>query len=197
MSSALAIAGVSAALRSLLAQGLAAHQVAERLGAAPAVIIRPPDVGRSDLAATHPQLCLFLYRVAENTSLRNVEPPARGGEGRVRHNPPLALDLQYLLTSTGTTELQTEVLLGSALLTLRASPVLSSESVATALHDAFGEQDQTLHGSALRIALTNLRNDELTQLWSALQTPFRASVTFQVSALLMASADGAVDPASG
>ena len=184
MSAALAIAGVSAALEAMLTQGLTEQRAAMALGTMPTVSVRPPRADDTADGANAPELCLFLYRVAENGSLRNIALPTGGAEDRTRHDPALALDLHYLLTSKGTSRLQSEVLLGSALLTLSSSPVLRREAVRTALQDAFGDLGLAPLEDRLTIALTNLRLDELTQLWRALQAPFRASVTFQVSVLL-------------
>jgi len=190
MSAAIAIAGVSAALKAMLTQGLAAHRAGDVLGTLVTVAVGPPRTDGTAIAAKMPELCLFLYRVTENGALRNIEPPSRGMDPRTRHNPPLALDLQYLLTTSGTSELQSEVLLGSALLTLSSSPVLRREAVQTALFDAFGALGVATLNDPLTISLKNLDVDELAPLWSALQAPFRASVTFQVSALMMEAASG-------
>lgn len=190
MSAALAIAGVSVALKALLTQRLAEQRVATALGTIPTVSVRSPRADDTADGATAPELCLFLYRVAENGSLRNIALPTGAADDRTRHDAALALDLHYLLTSQGTSGLQSEVLLGSALLTLSSSPVLRPEAVRTALQDAVGDLADAPLMDRLTIALTNLRLDELTPLWSALQAPFRASITFQVSVLLMQSASG-------
>ncbi len=187
MSPALAMAGVSGALRTILARGLAEHRTGDVLGTVPTVLLMPP---RPEHDANGPALSLFLYRVAENGALRNIARPPRGDDDRVWQNPPIALDLHYLITALGASDLQTEVLLGSTVLTLHATPVLRREVLGAALTDAFGTGAPAWQSDAPRIALTNLRHDEVTQLWSALQTPLRASVTCQVSAVMMDEAGG-------
>ena len=190
MSAALAIAGVSAALRAILTGGLTDHQVGDALGTVPTVLLAAPGAPRSGSAADAPALCLYLYRVAENGALRNAGAVRGGDDVRGRHNPPLALDLHYLITTSGTRELHAEVLLGSALLTLHASPVLRPDVIRAALPNARTTSGLVLQADSPKITLTTPPLDELTRLWTALQTPLRASVTCQVSAVFMESTTG-------
>ena len=99
MSNALAIAGVTAVLRDLLNDGLINHDVSGVLGSSVTVSALPPDrvVPASGTEAS--QLNLFLYQVTPNPGWRNDGLPSRDATGRLRlSNPPLALDLHYLLS---------------------------------------------------------------------------------------------------
>ncbi len=100
MSNALAIAGVTAVLRDLLNDGLINHNVSGVLGSTVTVSVLPPDrvltAGTSEVS----QLNLFLHQITPNTGWRNEGLPSRDGAGRQRlSNPPLALDLHYLLSA--------------------------------------------------------------------------------------------------
>ena len=81
-----------------------------------------------------PRLNLFLYQVTPNAAWRNVDLPSRDANGRRVSNPPLALDLHYLLTAYGVADLQAEVLLGYGMQLLHENPVLSREAIRTALN---------------------------------------------------------------
>ncbi len=104
MSNALAIAGVSAVLKDLLDSGVIDHQVTDVLGAGVTVSSLAPDVVPIDGDAAAPRLNLFLYQVTHNAAWRNVDLPSRGASGHRISNPPLALDLHYLLTAYGITD---------------------------------------------------------------------------------------------
>ena len=71
MSSALAIAGVTAVLRDLLNDGLINHNVSGLLGSTVTVSAVPPDRVVPANGAESTQLNLFLHQVTFNTGWRN------------------------------------------------------------------------------------------------------------------------------
>ncbi|MBD0326353.1 MAG: DUF4255 domain-containing protein, partial [Pyrinomonadaceae bacterium] len=87
MSTALAIASVTAVLKDLLHNGLIDHDLVSSLGDV-LVSALPPD--RIDISETtgNSQLNLFLYQVTPNTGWRNVGLPSRDGRGERLTNPP-------------------------------------------------------------------------------------------------------------
>ena len=117
MSTALAIAGVTAVLRDLLNDGLINHNISGVIGSTRDGHARcRPTASRRQAASTARQLNLFLHQVTPNASWRNDGLPSRDASGRQRlTNPPLALDLHYLLTAYGAEELHSEILLGYAM----------------------------------------------------------------------------------
>jgi hypothetical protein len=206
MSYALAIATVSAVLKSLLDNRLAVQGVAASVGDV-TVTALPPDrisVGAEERS----QLNLFLYRITPNTALRRA---AREGAGGARDRaagdgpdslPPLALDLHYLLSAYGEQDLHMEILLGYAIQLLHETPVLTPERIRSALAASNRE------GAALpparaalsaahladrveRIGITPeyLSAEEGSRLWSTLQARYRPSAAFKVSPVMIA-ADG-------
>ena len=98
MSNALAIASVTAVLKDLLDNALIDHSAA--VDGPVTVDALAPDrikTGEEEIA----QLNLFLYHLTPNPGWRNVGLPSRDGNGGPLSNPPLALDLHYLLTAYG------------------------------------------------------------------------------------------------
>ena len=134
MSSALAIAGVSAVLQFYLTNlytGLSAL-----FGGTVTVSAKAPDILQEAFGAgaTENQINLFLHQVTHNQGWRNDRQPSVGADGRTRiANPPLALDLHYLLTAYGSENWQAEALLGFALLMLHENPILTRNDISSAI----------------------------------------------------------------
>src|SRR4029453_14250077 len=84
----------------------------------------PPD--RIQMTPNEPsQLNLFMYQVTPNQGWRNVGMPSHSANGEPQTNPPLALDLHYLLSAYGAEEFFAEALLGYGMQVLHDTPVLS------------------------------------------------------------------------
>ena len=207
MSNALAIAGVSAVLKDLLDTGLIDHQVTDALGAGVLVSSLAPDVVPINGDGAVPRLNLFLHQVTPNAAWRNVELPSRNASGRRVSNPPLALDLHYLLTAYGIAELQAEVLLGYGMQLLHENPVLSREAIRTALnpspvggallpsiYQALRSADLAGQVELLKITPTAMNGEEMSRLWSALTAHYRPTAAFQVSVVLIEPQAPAISP---
>ena len=95
MSSALAIAGVTAVLKDLLHNTVIDHDLVVSVGDV-TVTALSPDMIKIDGPEAKTQLNLFLYQVTPNAGWRNVALPSRNSNGERVTNPPLALDLHYL-----------------------------------------------------------------------------------------------------
>jgi uncharacterized protein DUF4255 len=198
MSSALAIAAVTASLKDLLNDGLIDHDLST-VGSF-AITAQPPD--RVTTGATeNNQLNLFLYQVTPNSGWRNVGLPSRDHTGDRLTNAPLALDLHYLLTAYGAQDLNAEVLLGYAMQVLHESPVLTRQQLRTAL-GAPAPVDGTLlpgpFGSLSAVDLADqveqikvtpvyLSSEDLSKLWTAMQARYRPSMAYLVSVVLIQS----------
>ena len=198
MSNALAIAGVSAVLKDLLDSGLIDHEVTDTLGAGVTVSSMAPDVVPIEGDHAVPRLNLFLYQVTPNAAWRNVELPSRDAAGRRTSNPPLALDLHYLLTAYGFEELQAEVLLGYGMQLLHETPVLTRAAIRTALnpspvngsllptvYKALRSADLAEQVEQLRITPQMMSSEDMSRLWSALTAHYRPTAVFQVSVVLI------------
>jgi hypothetical protein len=192
MSDSRAIAMITGALRNLLDKGLAGE-----LGSGN-VTTKPPDKARDGNEGPN-QVNIFLYQVAINPSWRNTDIPYQRsserntemphqGSADPRAQPPLALDLYYIITaySQGNDEITSHRLLGRAMGILYDHPMLSADEISRALPEDDQEEFYP-QIERLRITLQPLSLDEISKMWTAFQTPFRISAAYQVSAVLIDS----------
>lgn len=195
MSSPLAIAAVSAVLRSLLQNSVVRHDLAAILGGNVTVSAEPPD--RINADATSPdRLNLFLFQATEHPGWRNLSLPARAAvNGDRLKNPPLALDLHYLLTAYGSGDFHAEVLLGHAMFVLHETPVLTRQTIREAIPlppplslpnglSGAGLADQI---EQIKITPENMSVEEISKIWSALQSQYRPTAVYKASVVLIES----------
>ena len=204
MSSALAIASVTAVLKDLLDNAVIDHSVSATVGGPVTVTAQSPgQIKPNDEGDVSRQLNLFLYHVTPNSGWCNVGLPSRDSRGNRLTNPPLALDLFYLLTAYGREDLEAEILLGYAMQRFHETPVLTRDAIRTALAQpggpvgggsilpsAFGALSASdLAEQVEQIKLTQypLNVEEASKLWSAFQTNYRPSVAYHVSVVLVQS----------
>lgn len=221
MSSALAIAGVTAVLRDLLNDGLINHNVSGLLGSTVTVSALPPDRVVPVNGTESTQLNLFLHQVTFNTGWRNHALPSRDGSGQQRlSNPPLALDLHYLLSAYSAEELGSEILLGYAIQLLHEVPVLDRKAITTALTPspsvdtnlppalrALAECGLADQVEQIKLVPDPLSSEEMSKLWTAVQSHYRPSAAYVATVVLIESSKptrptlpvltrGPVDPVS-
>jgi hypothetical protein len=197
MSSPLAIAGVTHVLKDLLNNGLIDNDVTATVGTTVEVTALPPD--RIDNGgADSTQLNLFLYQVTPNLGWRNEGLPSRDERSRRISNPPLALDLQYLLMAYGAEDLHSEILLGYAMHLLHEHPVIGRREINTALipppvvgetlPPALRALNRTGLGDQveqIKITPTQMSTEEISKLWAAFQANYRPSAAYHVSVVLI------------
>jgi hypothetical protein len=198
MSSALAIAAVSASLKDLLNNGLIDHDLSS-IGSF-SITAQPPDRVTTGQTETN-QLNLFLYQVTPNSGWRNAGLPSRDNRGARISNPPLALDLHYLLTAYGAADLNAEVLLGYAMQLLHENPMLTRKQLRTVLAAPSPIDGSILPGpfgtlsaldladqiEVLKITPVYLGTEDLSKLWTAMQARYRPSMAYLVSVVLIQS----------
>ncbi len=203
MSSALAIAGVSAVLRDLLNNGLIDHGATDKVGVTITVSVGPPDrVIPASGGTETSQLNLFMYHVSPNTGWRNEGLPSRDASGSQRlTNAPLALNLHYLLSAHGSEDLHGEILLGYAMQFLHEMPVLSRKAIRKALDpspqvggSALTPSMKALVDSGLenqieliKITPEYLNTEEISKLWTATQSHLRPTAAYMASVVLIES----------
>lgn len=199
MSSALAIAGVTAVMRDLLNDGLINHNVSGVLGSTVTVSVLPPDRVVPASGAEASQLNLFLHQVTPNAGWRNEGLPSRDSDGRQRlSNPPLALNLHYLLSAYSGGDLHAEILLGYAMQLLHEMPVLSRAAIQTALNPSpptgtalppalRALADSGLENQIEQIKITPeyLSTEEMSKLWSATLSHLRPTAAYLASVVLI------------
>ena len=194
MSNALAIAATTAVLRGILQSGLVRAQLSPVISSF-SVSALPPD--RIDTSANEPnQLNLFMYQATHNPGWRNVDLPSRDRRGERISNPPLSLDLHYLLSAYGSADLHAEILLGVGMHLLHEMPVLTR----AAIRDAFtppvgGSLPATLQALAaaglaeqlelVKICPAPLSTDEMSKLWSAFQDKYRPCAAYTATVVLI------------
>jgi len=200
-----AIAAVTAVLKDLLNDGLANHDLSA-LGNV-LVTALPPDRIPVTNADEQSQLNLFMYQVTPNQGWRNVALPSRGAAGERLSNPPLALDLRYLLTAYGKEQLHAEALLGYAMQLLHEHPVLTREAINATLKPALpagvtlpsgiglvAVSDLADQVELVKITQTHLDAEEMSRLWSAMQAKYRPSAVYHLSVVLIEANKAAKAP---
>lgn len=196
MSSPLAIAAVTAILKDLLNEGLINNDLSP-VGSFVVTALPPDRITIGDTEES--RLNLFLYQVTPNIGWRNAQYPSRDAQGMRVSNPPLALDLHYMLTAYGASDLTAEILLGYAMELLHDTPVLTRDAVKRSLSpnnplpvnlipaDSQGRVaiDLADQIEVLKITPTYLSADELSKLWTAMQARYRPTVAYMVSTVLI------------
>jgi hypothetical protein len=208
VSSALAIAGVTAVLKDLLDGGMIDHNLASTMGQGVVVSALAPDSIELGSDSTR-RLNLFLHQATPNAAWRNVGYPSRNSAGERLNNPPLALDLHYLLTAYGTLDLEAEVLLGYAMQVLHETPVLARAAIRTALnppsppvtasllpniYQALQASDLADQIEQIKITPSVMNTEELSKLWTAFQSHYRPTAPYQVTVVLIESRKPARSP---
>jgi uncharacterized protein DUF4255 len=199
VSTALAIAGVTQVLRDLLNDELVNSNVAGDLGQSVTVTTLPPDRVVPENGTEASQLNVFLRHVTPNSGWRNEEMPSRDGAGRTRlSNPPLALNLHYVISAYGAEPLHAEILLGYAMQLLHENPAIPRDVVRASIN-ANADPDQVLpealrslahSGLAdqveqLRITPEYLSTEDMSKFWTATLAHYRPCAAYQVSVVLI------------
>ncbi len=203
MSNALAIAAVTAALRDLIHETMVAQSVSTSVGSTVDVTALAPDLVKTDVSGKN-QINLFLYQVTPNIGWFNVDQPARDARGARVSRPLLALDLHYLLTAYADKDLNAEILLGYAMQFLHELSVLTREIIRDKQTTWSASADASLIAAAtsniaeqieqIKICPQSQSVEELSKLWSAFQTRYRPTATYQVSVVLIESNPAARTP---
>jgi hypothetical protein len=196
MSTAYAIAAVSAVIRNLLDTTLKAQDINAVLGTTVTVSALPPDRVNPTAGTDPDQLNLFLHGVVENQGWRNLGLPTRNSAGDRVDRPPLALDLHYMLTAFGSQDLFAEALLGHGMQVLHEVPFLTRQAITDALQltGSSTNFDQALNVSLLanqieqiKISPAPLTLGDISQLWTALQGRYRPTASYIATVVLIDS----------
>ncbi|MCU1350519.1 MAG: hypothetical protein JWO56_3549 [Acidobacteria bacterium] len=190
MSNAFAIGAVSAVLKNLLDNAVVNEPLASSVNNVK-VSVLAPDLART-AATDKTRLNLFLYHVEPNPGWRNVALPSRDGNGDRLTNPPLALDLYYLLSAYSETDYEAEILLGYAAQLLHEVPVLSRDAIRKTFEAAvvspftkFATSELADQVEQIKITPHSMNTEETSKLWSALMTNYRPSIAYHVSVVLI------------
>ena len=165
MSASTAIGMVSESLRNLLATEM------KLTPSVPVTILAPDETGGDR------RINLFLYRILENPTLKNLDWQVKRGNSSLLVPPPLSLNLYYLMTPYAQNDPQTgnvraHEILGEAMRVFHQHAVVPQNVLVPDLHTAREE---------IKIILNPLDPDELGRVWSTFSQPFRLSVMYEVS----------------
>jgi len=171
-----AIRAVSTTLQNLLSNEMEDLPIA--------VTLLPPDIAPT--VATGRRINLYLYLVSENGYLKNQEIPGEGHPGAYG-NPPLSLNLHYLMTGFSDTEagddrdLFSQETLGDGMRVMHDFAIITRDSpyLAPELQHEF---------ERIKISLQPASLEEYAKIWTALPTAnFRCSVAYSVTVIQIES----------
>jgi len=181
MSNATAIAAVAATMRNLLDAQIS--KVDADLNGTK-VTLGPPDLARKGNNGA--QVNLFLYQVAINAAWSNQDMPFQVRPGETAP-PPLALNLHFLMTAFGGSEADNDAMslrvLGSAMSVLHSHPLLGRAEIEASLPES-GLDNQI---ERIRISSLPISVDEISKLWTVFQAPYRTSVAYEATVVLIDS----------
>ncbi len=203
MSTALAIASVTHVLKDLLNNGLIDHDITGTIGSSVAVTALPPDRVITDSTPEASQLNLFMYQATQNPGWRNQQLPAFNSNGERVNNPPLALDLHYLLIAYGAEELHHDILLGYGMQLLHETPVLTKSAIRRSLTPpasatntssglpanitALSTSELADQGEGITITPETMNTEEMSRLWTAFGARYRPNAAYKVTVVLIES----------
>jgi Pvc16 N-terminal domain/IPT/TIG domain len=178
-----AIAAVTTTFSQLLGQ---VSQDATLAGVT--VSTRAPDRARA-AAGTTRQINLFLYQVTPNSGWRNSDLAVRNDSGQLAGQPVLALDLHYLVSVYGQNDddVDGHHLLAYAMSLVHDSPTFTRDQIRAAIvaQPAVGPSDLAEQVELVKLCPHALSPDDLYKLWSTFQTPYRLSVAYDASVVLI------------
>jgi hypothetical protein len=165
MSASTAIGMVSESLRNLLVGEM-------QLSPPVSVTVLAPDESGGDRRVN-----LFLYKVEENPSFKNMDWQVKHGSPATLVPPPLSLNLFYLMTTYAPNDVLSgnataHAILGEAMRVFYENSIVPHDYLVEGLQDA---------RERLQIIQNTLDMEELARVWSTFTQPFRLSVLYKVS----------------
>lgn len=194
--SALRIAAVTQVLRGLLREAyldsdVASIGMAEFTALPPDAILPPGNTSDTD------QLNLYMYYTTINQGWKNFGVPTRDADARRMTNPPLVLDLHYMLSAYGSEELHAEMLLGYAMQMFHDYPIMSKDfiDIQLTLQSSGGALPDDLNLleisglseqiEQIKISPDVLSTEEMTRLWNSFGARHRYCFFYKVTAVLL------------
>jgi hypothetical protein len=191
MSNYLAIATVTAAIRRLLSEEIIkiVNDVQITTG--------PPDRIASKPLQQN-TLNIFLYQITPNIGYRNLDPLSYYSNSKSASNKnkiSIGLNLNYLLSVFSEADAQDDLavqkILGFCMQLLNEKPLLARDLIDIVIHSSettLGDSDLGDQVELVKLSLQPLSLEEITKLWSSFfQTPYRLSVAYQATVVLLDS----------
>jgi uncharacterized protein DUF4255 len=125
-------------------------------------------------------LSLFLYKLSENPSLKNQDFVQDRYVNSVRlRNPPLALDLFYLIIPFGNSETR-QIILEKVMQLFYDYPILDKSLLSDDLVNSGNHE--------LKILFNEITIDDLNKIWSLFPNkPYRLSISYMITPLMIPS----------
>jgi len=144
--------------------------------------VKPLDVARENEGKN--QLNLFLYQMQANGTFRNMDYNGSVHSGESGQQP-LAINLFYVLTAYGkdANDIKAHRLLGRAMSILHDNSTIPRDALRTAMPAC----DVWQQIERVRVRPHGLSTDELSKLWTGFSKPYRLSVGYEVSVVLIES----------
>jgi hypothetical protein len=183
MSNHLAIATVTAALQTIIQEGIRTDVPGSRV-----TTVRPDHSASSALEVG---VNIFLYQVTPNPAWRNADLHTRRPKGDLIKHGQAGLDLHYLMTFYGNEqELEPQRLLGSTVRTLVDQPILTPEMIQGTIANPTLSflANSTLEDQIqlVRFIPSSITTEDLSRIWSIFfQTPYSLSLAYQGTAVLI------------
>jgi hypothetical protein len=174
MSNALAIASVTKMLKHVLDNA----NIGSIIGNFSVSLFAPVQIKEN---YTNSFINLYLYNVILNAAWRNIGLPSHDWMGNRCTNPPLALDLYYILTAYGKDDYDAEKMLGHAMQAIHENSVPTRETIRLSSLDS-GLADQL---EMIKITPHQLSTEDISKLWTAFSAPYHPSVAYHVSVILI------------
>ncbi|MEH2316530.1 DUF4255 domain-containing protein [Nostoc sp.] len=146
------------------------------------ISFQPPHQLMTDNVPTENNLSLFLYRVVENSEIKNRALEARNGNRL--HYPPLALNLFYIITPLMKDSNDDEAsknahkLLGKVMQIFYDHATVKETGLKGVLQNTAEE---------LRIIWNPISMEDMTKLWSSFMRPYYLSVSYEVKVVYIDS----------
>ena len=125
-------------------------------------------------------LSLFLYKISENPHLKNQDSaPDFYSNPAFLRNPPIALDLYYLLTPFGNSE-QRIITLENIIQFFHDNPIINESMLSESLLNSGNKE--------IKVLLNDMTVEQLNSLWNMFpNTQYRPTVSYLLSPLIIPS----------
>lgn len=180
MSNSFAIAAVTTTLQAVINQGL--HSATD------SVVVTTLTQDKAQVNGGGNQVNLLLYHAMPKLELGNQQTHPRG-KPKGSQRPSLAMDLYYLVAAYGENgdEAKSHLLLGRVVQVLYDCTTLQSTDIEVATAREYPDSDLHRQVESLQITPVALTFDDMSKVWQVIQSPYRPSVAYKVSAVMIDS----------
>jgi len=160
-----AISTLDESLKRLLWEGIEEDSVAK------SIITNESDITISSPDDASGKLSIFLYKISENSYLRNH--PLEINDGEIKGNPTF-LDLFYLITPNTEDNINDHIIMGKIIQIINDNHIIKK---------SYFKQDN------LKLLLNSLSIDDLNKIWSMTSgsKPYKLSISIEITPLKIES----------